>query len=267
MTATIRKRRKDEASVSNSICTPKWLNDRLGRFDIDPCSNDRSTVNADWTYSLEKRLDGLRLPWHGRAFVNWPFGDPLPFAEKAITELSEGRCTELVVLCKDDGSTEWWHTITQPILFDGVPFSLHPEMWRFNERLEYDEPPELVAMREQKRADAIAKIYNAVRKCPRDSCFGQMGVGAICNTRNGTPHLERMQAAGYKSIPSATTSNNFCSVILHHRGLAPKLNLEDVATRWVRPVEAIEQLAKLDLSPLAADEPAIEFVRRSIGLA
>lgn len=235
MTATIRKRGRDESSISNSICTPKWLNDALGYFDFDPCSNDRSTVHAGITYSLEKKLDGLRMPWRGRGFVNWPFGDPLPFAEKAIFELREGSCTELVVLCKDDGSTEWWHTITQPIQYAGMTFELYPDMWRFKERLEYDEPPELVEMREKKRADAIARVYNTVPKCPRDTCFGQMGPGAICNTRNGTPHLERIHAAGLKSIPSSTTSNNFCSVILHHRGSAPVLDLADVAVRWVRP--------------------------------
>lgn len=244
-TATIRKRSKDESPISDSCNTPSWLNDRLGRFDIDPASNLRSTVHAAWSYALEKGLDGTKLPWVGRGFLNWPYSDPEPFAIKAIEELRAWRCTELVVLCKTDPSTDWWALITQPIQFEGVDFELYPERWDFNERLQFDEPEELVAMRLKKRADAIALVES--KPCPRDACFGRTGnmtrtsdgrtSYGPCATRNGTPHRERILAAGLKSIPSETTSNNFCSSIIHHRGLAPKLNLEDVATRWVRPVE------------------------------
>lgn len=242
MTATIRKRRKDEAPISDSCNTPLWLNDMLGQFSTDPCSNDRSTVHADWSFSLEKKLDGLKLPWRDRAFSNWPYSDPDPWADKAIYELQLGRCTELVVLAKLDTSTDWWSTITQPIKFVDINFELEPEIWPFNKRLQFDEPPELVEMRIKKRREAIARVERVA--CPRDGCFGRTG-GGPCATRNGSPHLERIHAAGLKSIPSETTSNNFCSVIIHHRGKAPKLNLESVATRWVRPISDTA-LAALD---------------------
>lgn len=233
MAATIQKRTRDEAPISDAMCTPRWLNEKLGRFDIDPASNDRSTVNADWAYSLEKHLDGLKLPWRGRAFLNHPYGDPDPWMDKAIYELRSRRCTELVNLTKLDPSTDWWAVITQPIEFDGV--LLHPELWAFNKRLQFDEPIELVEMRKAKRAAAIHAVEET--RCPREGCYAAAAPwhGVHCATRTGAPHLERAKAAGI-TIPSETTSNNFCSAIIHHRGRAPMLDLEEYATCWVRGV-------------------------------
>lgn len=243
MTATIRKRVKDEAVISDGICTPLWLNQKLGRFDIDPCSNERSTVDAAWSYGLHKRLDGLKLPWRGRTFENWPYNDPEPWALKSIHELTIGNCTELVVLAKDDASTKWWGIITQPVVYAGSRYAMFPEIWKFHERIQFDEPDELIAMRERKRAEAIARVEQEL--CPRDECIGKgMGrQGQQCATRTGAPHLERIQAAGMKSIPSKTTSSNFPSVIIHHRGPGGAvLDLDDVATRWVRPLEVERML-------------------------
>lgn len=242
-TATIRKRTKDESGTSDGCNTPRWLTRKLGRFATDPCSNERSTVQADWSYGLHKHLDGLKLPWRDRTFENWPFSDPEPWAIKSIHELTIGNCTELVTLCKLDPSTQWWAIITQPVVFNGC--ARFPDVWVFDRRVEYDEPPELVEMRDKKRREAILRVEQAL--CPRDECVGKgMGrPGQQCATRTGSPHLERIQAAGMKSIPAATTSNNFCSAIIHHRGDAPVLNLDyrvsddDVlATRWIRPLEA-----------------------------
>jgi DNA N-6-adenine-methyltransferase Dam len=256
MTATIRKRTKDEAPFSDSCNTPLWLNHKLGRFDFDPCSNDRSTVDAAWSFSLEKKLDGLRMPWRGRGYENWPYSDPEPWAEKSIYELREGNCTELVVLCKLDTSTDWWATITQPILFPGLDFPVRPDLWPFNARLQFDEPEELVEMRKQKRADAIERVYAAVKNCPRDSCFGKMGPGGRCDTRSGAPHAERAKAARI-TVPSEATSNNFCSVIVHHRGMAPILALDDVATRWVAPIDPLLLAARLGDLTIAPNDLAL----------
>src|SRR5271165_2082418 len=65
---------------SDSYCTPRKITDRLPARDLDPCSNPRSTVRAKRAYSLERKLDGLKLSWPGEVFVNWPYSDPLPWA-------------------------------------------------------------------------------------------------------------------------------------------------------------------------------------------
>jgi hypothetical protein len=126
--------------ASDAYCTPRWLTELLPLVDLDPCSNTRSTVRAKRTFSMEKKLDGLKLSWLGSVFVNWPYSDPLPWAHKAIHELREGRCTDAIVLCKLDTSTEWWKTITEQVLEN-------LDLWTFDKRVQFDEPQELVAER------------------------------------------------------------------------------------------------------------------------
>lgn len=58
--------------------TPPELVEKLGRFDLDPCSpatEFRPYDNADRSYSLEDDGDGLAKAWHGRVFCNPPYGN------------------------------------------------------------------------------------------------------------------------------------------------------------------------------------------------
>jgi hypothetical protein len=186
--ATIRKTPKEKNAWSDAFCTPEWLAQLLGYFDFDPCSNDRSHIRAGWAFSLEKGIDGLKMPWRGSGFMNWPYSSPMPWAQKAIHEMTIGNCTELVVLCKLDPSTEWWHTITENVL--GVL-----DRWDFDDRIQFDEHPASIAWRKAQRDAAIER--------------------------------------GDEKIPPLKTSNNFASVILHHRREdAPMLALADYATLW-----------------------------------
>lgn len=169
---------------SDSYCTPLWLTKRLPLVDCDPCSNPRSTVRSKRRYSLELRLDGLKLPWYGSIFLNWPYSDPLPWALKLREEMAAGRCTSAIVLCKHDSSTEWWRTLVKDSTAD---------QWQFFSRIQFDEPQELVAAR-----------------------------------------IEKFVAKGKSAAAGEKSSNNFCSTIIHHRGSAPVLTLEEFADRWVR---------------------------------
>lgn len=190
--ATIGRRSKDKTPLSDSTCTPKWLADMLPEVDLDPCSNERSHIKARWSFSLEKKLDGLRLPWNGTVFENYPYSDPLPWIIKTMLELNEGRCKGAIVLAKLDCSTKAWEILTQDVCFLG------PDLWLFKDRIQFDEHPDLV---EERRLERIAKLVAKGKPVP-DSISGE-------------------------------SSNNFCSVIVHHRGLMPALKLESVATRWV----------------------------------
>lgn len=191
--ATIGRRPKAEVKLSDAACTPEWLAAMLPVVDFDPCSNPRSHVRARWSWSLEKGFNGLKMPWRGSGFVNWPYSDPMPWAQKAIDELRIGRCTELIVLCKLDTSTDWWKVINGYVGEDSMSGSgSSPEIWTFDQRLQFDEHPALI---EERKAERIA-----AGKAPGDG----------------------------------KSSNNFCSVIVHHRGDGSRLNLRSVATRWVR---------------------------------
>lgn len=130
--------------LSDSYGTPRWLTAMLPMVDTDPCSNPRSTVRARRTFSLEKKLNGLKLPWNGSVFLNFPYSLPMAWVEKLIAEMTAGRCTEAIVLAKLDSSTFWWNTL--------ISYGL-PELWMFDRRILFDEPPELIAERMRKYAE------------------------------------------------------------------------------------------------------------------
>jgi hypothetical protein len=53
--------------------TPKWLIDRLGPFDLDPCACDpQPWPCAQRQYTAED--NGLLLPWKGMVWCNPPYG-------------------------------------------------------------------------------------------------------------------------------------------------------------------------------------------------
>jgi len=57
---------------SQTHLTPKWLIDRLGPFDLDPCA----ATPRPWNCAEEnfpECLDGLARDWHGMVWLNPPF--------------------------------------------------------------------------------------------------------------------------------------------------------------------------------------------------
>jgi hypothetical protein len=53
-------------------CTPRWLLNRLGKFDLDPCAADPRPWSCA-RVSFTERDDGLSKKWHGRVWLNPPF--------------------------------------------------------------------------------------------------------------------------------------------------------------------------------------------------
>jgi hypothetical protein len=57
---------------SQTHCTPYWILDALGPFDLDPCA----AGPRPWDCAREnftEREDGLSRPWTGRVFLNPPY--------------------------------------------------------------------------------------------------------------------------------------------------------------------------------------------------
>jgi hypothetical protein len=72
----------NDPTKTNRWLTPDWIVDALGEFDLDPCGAPNHTLAAE-TYLLENGQDGLVLPWHGRVWLNPPYGKEMPpFIEK-----------------------------------------------------------------------------------------------------------------------------------------------------------------------------------------
>lgn len=62
--------------------TPKPLVEALGEFDLDPAGAPGWEL-ASHTYLLENGDDGLTLPWHGRVWLNPPYGREMnPFMRR-----------------------------------------------------------------------------------------------------------------------------------------------------------------------------------------
>lgn len=61
------------SQTTDDWITPKWLVDRLGPFDLDPCASESQPWPcAKRQYTIAD--GGLMLPWSGLAWCNPPYG-------------------------------------------------------------------------------------------------------------------------------------------------------------------------------------------------
>jgi phage N-6-adenine-methyltransferase len=104
------------SSVHHGWATPPALFERLyavfGRFDLDPCSPTddprRAPVRALMHFTADD--DGLSLSWHGRGFVNPPYGRELKaWVHKGFCEVRERRAIVVAMLLPARTDTTWWH--------------------------------------------------------------------------------------------------------------------------------------------------------------
>jgi len=55
---------------SNNWFTPPWIFEKLGKFDLDPCTSE----NRPWDIAKHNTTsDGLAIKWWGRVWLNPPF--------------------------------------------------------------------------------------------------------------------------------------------------------------------------------------------------
>jgi phage N-6-adenine-methyltransferase len=103
------------SSAHEAWATPPGLLARLyealgGPFDLDPCSPGalRSRVRA--ARHLTEADDGLAHPWHGKVFMNPPYGRGIGrWTSKARQEAEAGRATFVIGLVPARTDTRWWH--------------------------------------------------------------------------------------------------------------------------------------------------------------
>lgn len=97
-------------STSHDWNTPEDILDlvrAVGPIGLDPCSNDRSTVNAGLAW--DKGHDGLKRPWSGRGlvFVNPPYGKEIGgWMAKCCEEAAHG--IEIVALVPARTDARWF---------------------------------------------------------------------------------------------------------------------------------------------------------------
>lgn len=87
----------------------------MGGIDLDPASSAKAqeAVKAAEFFTIQR--DGLSQAWHGRVWMNPPYAQPLisNFIEKLITETSEGRVEQAIVLTHNSTDTIWFHRLEE----------------------------------------------------------------------------------------------------------------------------------------------------------
>lgn len=110
------------SSVSDEWYTPvefvEAVHEVMGGIDLDPasCPPANKVVRADAIYTRD--VNGLNFEWHGRVYLNPPYGTEGPlFVAHLMDEVAAGRTTEAIV-CLNANSQEsrwfqplWDHTL------------------------------------------------------------------------------------------------------------------------------------------------------------
>lgn len=103
-------------SASNEWTTPNAIigkvKELFGVIDLDPCSDPDTTVQAKEAFKLED--NGLEKEWHGRVYMNPPYGRELPdWVIKLEEEYESGRVTEAIALIPARPDTEWFRALKE----------------------------------------------------------------------------------------------------------------------------------------------------------
>lgn len=79
-----------------------------GTLDLDPCCNSLAHPHVLANCHYDKKLDGLKLPWFGKVFVNPPYGKSLlQWTEKLCCEHECGNVEEAIYLVPSRTDTRW----------------------------------------------------------------------------------------------------------------------------------------------------------------
>jgi phage N-6-adenine-methyltransferase len=76
-------------TTTDSWITPKWIIDRLGPFDLDPCACDPQPWPTAWKMITESD-DGLTAPWAGHVWCNPPYGKALGVWMSRMAQHNDG---------------------------------------------------------------------------------------------------------------------------------------------------------------------------------
>lgn len=82
--------------------------------DLDPCSNSGPCPNVKARTHFTEAENGLEQPWHGRVFLNPPYGRVIgEWTRKIRQEWQLGKVKELIALLPARTDTEWFNDLSR----------------------------------------------------------------------------------------------------------------------------------------------------------
>jgi phage N-6-adenine-methyltransferase len=103
----------------NEWHTPDEYLDRarkvLGEIDLDPASHQQAQQRVQARKFFTASDDGLAHEWHGRVWLNPPYGTSLiaDFVDKLIEEYAAQHVTAAIMLTHSYSDTEWFHAAAE----------------------------------------------------------------------------------------------------------------------------------------------------------
>jgi DNA N-6-adenine-methyltransferase Dam len=98
--------------------TPRHVIDRVlkvfGEIDLDPCSNstDPDIANVPANDHYTDAMNGLAWPWHGRVYMNPPYGDEIgQWTARLIEAYEAGEIDEAIALLPARTDTAWFRPL------------------------------------------------------------------------------------------------------------------------------------------------------------
>jgi hypothetical protein len=125
--ADLRKMRANTGMFTSA--TPEWYTpshiiDRVialfGEIDLDPCSNAKGeAANVPALNHWTQEDDGLAQPWHGKVYMNPPYGDEIaPWVARMLNAYENEEIHEGVALLPARTDTAWFQPLLNyPICF------------------------------------------------------------------------------------------------------------------------------------------------------
>jgi hypothetical protein len=98
--------------------TPPHIMERihslLGNIDIDPCTSIAANAVVKAAEICTAEDSGLLKEWHGRVYMNPPYGDVIgEWARKLVEEFYAGRTTQAVALLPARTDTTWFRALRE----------------------------------------------------------------------------------------------------------------------------------------------------------
>lgn len=102
--------------------TPEWYTPRhviervlhlFGEIDLDPCSNAKGeSANVPAYYHYTAADDGLAQPWHGRVYMNPPYGDEISaWTSRLLQAYADQEIDEAIALLPARTDTVWFRPL------------------------------------------------------------------------------------------------------------------------------------------------------------